>query len=93
MVEMIAEKEFRYGSRELVIGDRFEARERDVKLLTALRRARLPLASEKGRTGVVPSSYSTTSVADSPETRVMSAALPSRGAGRKNRVNSKSRSH
>lgn len=40
-MEMVAIKEFRYAGAQLQSGDRFEARDRDVKVLRAIKNARL----------------------------------------------------
>ncbi|CAH0650535.1 MULTISPECIES: hypothetical protein [Pseudomonas] len=39
-MKMVALKEFRYAGRQLLSGDPFEARERDVRLLEAIKNAR-----------------------------------------------------
>lgn len=40
-MKMVALKEFRYAGKQLLAGDPFEARDRDVKLLRAINNARL----------------------------------------------------
>ncbi len=41
-MRMVALKEFRYAGKQLLAGDPFEARERDVKLLRAIKNAHTP---------------------------------------------------
>ncbi|WP_336334630.1 hypothetical protein [Pseudomonas putida] len=40
-MKMVALKEFRYAGKQLLAGDTFEARDRDVKLLRAINNAKL----------------------------------------------------
>ncbi|WP_010226210.1 hypothetical protein [Pseudomonas donghuensis] len=40
-MQMVALKEFRYAGQQLLPGDAFEARDRDVRLLQAINNARL----------------------------------------------------